>query len=68
MPADPSLLSALVEALKRDPLSTPLRLHLANLLLESGAEAAALEHFTTVLAGEPANLDAGSPQGSGRGL
>jgi len=58
MPADPSLLSALVEALKRDPQSTPLRLHVANLLLESGAEAAAMEHFTTVLAREPANRDA----------
>ena len=58
MPADPSLLSALVEALKKDPESTPLRLHLANLLLESGAETAALEHFTTVLAREPANTDA----------
>jgi AAA+ superfamily predicted ATPase len=58
MPADPSLLSALVEALKKDPQSTPLRLHVANLLLESGAEGAALEHFTTVLAGAPANLDA----------
>ncbi len=58
MPADPSLLSALVEALKKDPQSTPLRLHVANLLLESGAEAAALEHFSTVLANQPANLDA----------
>src|SRR5712691_9111041 len=58
MPADPSLLSALVEALKKDPQSTPLRLHVANLLLESGAEAAALEHFATVLANQPANLDA----------
>jgi AAA+ superfamily predicted ATPase len=58
MPADPSLLSALVEALKKDPQSTPLRLHVANLLLESGAEGGALEHFTTVLAREPANLDA----------
>jgi AAA+ superfamily predicted ATPase len=58
MPADPSLLSALVEALKKDPQSTPLRLHVANLLLESGAEGAALEHFSTVLAREPANLDA----------
>jgi AAA+ superfamily predicted ATPase len=58
MPADPSLLSALVEALKKDPQSTPLRLNVANLLLESGAEAAALEHFATVLAREPANPDA----------
>ncbi len=58
MPADPSLLSALVEALKKDPQSTPLRLHLANLLLESGAEAAALEHFAAVMSREPANLDA----------
>jgi len=58
MPADPSLLSALVEALKKDPQSTPLRLHVANLLLESGAEEAALDHFTTVLANQPANRDA----------
>lgn len=58
MPADPSLLKALGEALQKDPRSVPLRLHLAALLLDSGAESAALEHFVTILGQEPANIDA----------
>jgi AAA+ superfamily predicted ATPase len=58
MPADPALLRVLVEALEKDPGSIPLRLHLANLLLESGAESAAMEHFSTVLAQQPANVEA----------
>lgn len=35
-----------------------MRLHLATLLLDSGGESAALEHFVTVLGREPANVDA----------
>src|SRR5690349_13470855 len=58
MPADPALLRALVEALKKDPGSVPLRLHIANLLLESGAESAAIDHFGVVLAQQPANVEA----------
>ncbi|TMG38999.1 MAG: ATP-binding protein [Chloroflexi bacterium] len=58
MPADPTLLKALGEALQKDPGSVPLRLHLATLLLDSGGESAALEHFVTVLGQEPANVDA----------
>ena len=55
---DPSLLAALSAALEKDPSSIPIRLHLAQLLLASGAEATALEHFSTVLRQDPANIDA----------
>lgn len=36
MPADPALLAALVKALEADPESIPIRLHLAELLIEGG--------------------------------
>jgi AAA+ superfamily predicted ATPase len=58
VPTDPRLLAALTQALSKDPGSTVLRLHLASLLLDSGAEAAALEHYNTILARNPADLDA----------
>ena len=58
MAADPALLAALTEALQKDPGSVPLRLHLASLLMQSGGEQAALEHYTAILAREPANLQA----------
>ena len=58
MPADPALLRALIEALQKDPRSVALRLHVANLLLDSGAESAAIDHFSAVLAQEPANVEA----------
>jgi AAA+ superfamily predicted ATPase len=58
MPADPSLLKALVDALQKDPGSVPLRLHLATLLLDSGAEAAAMDHLAAILAQDPANVSA----------
>ena len=58
LPADPALLKALGEALQKDPRSVPLRVHLASLLLDSGGESAALEHFVTILGQEPANIDA----------
>jgi AAA+ superfamily predicted ATPase len=67
MPPDPELLRALGEAVERDPESVPLRLHLAGLLLSSGAEAAALEHYAFVLARDPANVEAlrGARQAAG---
>ncbi len=55
---DPALLAALTAALERDPGSVSVRLHLAQLLLQSGAEGPALEHFSTVLDHDPANLEA----------
>jgi ATP-dependent 26S proteasome regulatory subunit len=58
MPPDPELISALRAAVDRDPDSLPLRLHLAGMLLDLGAEAEALEQYALVLAREPANLDA----------
>ncbi|HLZ95877.1 MAG TPA: ATP-binding protein [Candidatus Dormibacteraeota bacterium] len=58
MPADPAVLAALVKALEVDPESTPLRLHLAQLLLEGGAESAAMEHLLQVLNRDPTNVEA----------
>jgi SpoVK/Ycf46/Vps4 family AAA+-type ATPase len=57
-PMDSNLLAALSDAIQKDPDSIPLRLHLASLLLESGAEASALDHFTAVLAKDPTNIEA----------
>ena len=45
-------------AVEIDPTAVPIRLHLAQLLLDSGAEAAALEHFSTILDRDPANREA----------
>lgn len=45
-------------AVEIDPTAVPIRLHLAQLLLDSGAEAPALEHFSTILDRDPANLEA----------
>jgi ATP-dependent 26S proteasome regulatory subunit len=58
MPPDPELVRALRAAVERDPDSLPLRLHLAGLLLELGAEAEALEQYAYVLQRDPANADA----------
>jgi len=58
MPPDPELVRALRAAVERDPDSLPLRLHLAGLLLDLGAEAEALEQYAQVLARDPANTDA----------
>ena len=56
-PADPAVIAALTEALKRDPESLPVRLHLAALLLPTDP-ATALEHYAVTLEHEPARLDA----------
>jgi SpoVK/Ycf46/Vps4 family AAA+-type ATPase len=56
-PADPAVIAALTEALKRDPESLPVRLHLAALLLQTDP-ATALEHYAVTLEHEPARLDA----------
>lgn len=53
--ADPEVLKALLSALEAQPDSTPLRLHVAGLLLSSGAEAQALDHFAHVLSTDPDN-------------
>jgi len=58
MPPDPELVRALRAAVERDPDSLPLRLHLAAMLLELGAEAEALEQYAYVLQRDPANADA----------
>jgi ATP-dependent 26S proteasome regulatory subunit len=58
MPPDPELVRALRAAVERDPDSLPLRLHLAGMLLDLGAEAEALEQYARVLERDPANADA----------
>ena len=58
MTTDPTILAALAEAVKKDPTGVPLRLHLASLLLASGDENAALEHYVAILGFQPANTDA----------
>lgn len=58
MPTDPEVLSVLAAAVHAQPDAIKLRLHLASLLLDSGAEGAALEHYTTALAQEPDNREA----------
>ena len=58
MAVDPALLAALNEALQKDPQSVPLRLHLAGLLMQSGWEQAALEHYAVILVRDPANVPA----------
>jgi SpoVK/Ycf46/Vps4 family AAA+-type ATPase len=58
MPADPEVLNALRLALERDPKAIGVRLHLAKLLLESGAESAALEHYLTAISDQPDNVEA----------
>jgi AAA+ superfamily predicted ATPase len=58
MGVDPGLLAALNEALQRAPDSIPLRLHVAGLLMQSGGEAAALQHYVTILTKDPASVPA----------
>ncbi|HET7420820.1 MAG TPA: tetratricopeptide repeat protein [Candidatus Dormibacteraeota bacterium] len=58
MPADPAVLAALVKALEADPESVPIRLHLAQLLIEGGGEASAMDHILNVLNREPTNVEA----------
>ena len=59
MPApDPAVLAALVKALESDPESIPIRLHLAELLLDGGGESAAMDHVLRVLNRDPTNIQA----------
>ena len=59
MPApDPAVLAALVKALEADPDSIPIRLHLAELLLDGGGESAAMDHLLQVLNRDPTNVPA----------
>jgi len=55
MPTDPVVLAALVKALEADPDSIPIRLHLAELLLDSGGESAAMDHVLQILNRDPTN-------------
>ena len=53
MPATPDVLQALDEAVAAAPANGPLRLHLAQLLLEAGRPADALSHCQIVLTQGP---------------
>jgi SpoVK/Ycf46/Vps4 family AAA+-type ATPase len=58
MSADRSVIAALETALEADPTSIPVRLHLAQLLLDAHEPAPALEQCKAILDAEPANSDA----------
>jgi SpoVK/Ycf46/Vps4 family AAA+-type ATPase len=53
-----SVIAALSAALQVSPEDLPLRLHVAELLLKEGMAAEALEHYSFVLARDPANVTA----------
>ncbi len=57
MTHDP-VIQALLDALAADPDNRPVRIHVAQLLLDAGRAAEALTHATTVLGVEPDNLTA----------
>lgn len=52
------VIEALLGTLAADPGNTPVRAHVAQLLLDAGSPAEALTHATTVLAAEPDNVRA----------
>jgi SpoVK/Ycf46/Vps4 family AAA+-type ATPase len=58
MAADSSVVDAISAAVSANPANTQLRLHLAELLLQSNRGAEALEHCQTVLDAEPDSLPA----------
>jgi AAA+ superfamily predicted ATPase len=52
------VIAALLDTLATNPDNHPVRIHVAQLLLDSGRSAEALTHATTVLGAEPDNLTA----------
>ena len=58
MPSNDSVIATLNAAVEKTPEDVDLRLHLAALLLDDGRAAEALEHFSQVLAAQPAHFDA----------
>ncbi|WP_205881292.1 ATP-binding protein [Leucobacter viscericola] len=52
------LIDSLTEALRANPEATPLRLHLASLLLEDGQQQLAIAELGTVLSKDPGNASA----------
>ncbi len=58
MTTDPTILTVLRAALDADPANAALRLHYAELLLQSERFADALEQSVTLLGGDPANVAA----------
>jgi AAA+ superfamily predicted ATPase len=58
MASPDSVINALAAALAAAPGDSGIRLHLASLLLQSGQAVEALEHYTAVLAEDPANGEA----------
>ena len=55
MTTDDPLLASLLSAVATNPADMPLRLHVAQVLMERGRAAQALEHCSVVLAAEPTN-------------
>lgn len=58
MAIDPVVLATLENAVRADPGSMPLRLHLAGLLLGEGRAREALEHYTEAARRAPGNAEA----------
>ena len=58
MSISPTVLQALRTALDENPDDQSVRLHLADMLLQAGEMQEALQHFTMVLAVDPANVPA----------
>ena len=58
MPTDPSIIPAIAAAVEGSPDNSPLRLHLATLLLDAGRPAEALEQCAVILGREPDNREA----------
>lgn len=55
---DPSIIEAMARAVAEAPENAPLRLHLADLLLQADRAAESLEHCRLVLTAQPADLSA----------
>lgn len=58
MPANDGVINALTKALEASPDDLDVRLHLATILLDNDDFPAALQHFSTILAADPTNIDA----------
>lgn len=58
MSVDPSIIAALSAALTNDPDNVALRLHVAALCLDNRDPAAALKHYSIILAKQPDHLEA----------
>src|SRR5262249_23845141 len=58
MPVDPTVITALLSAIEKDPENTALRLHLVSLLFDSGQMSEALKHCAAILTSQPDHTEA----------